>query len=95
MCIDKIGKEVLVISLNEKFGRFIFKYRKMCFQVQRRSGDADYSFITLLFGSYSLCDAIFKNPNVKRMLSKYKWLSGILRIRGNIKKELIYFALNI
>lgn len=34
-----------------------------------------------------------KNPDVKRMLSKYKWLSNYSKNTRNIKKRIIYFCL--
>ena len=56
--------------------------------------DADYLYLSHYYLEViPYVMPFLKNPNVKRMLSKYKWLSKYSKNTRNIKKRIIYFCL--
>ena len=56
--------------------------------------DADYLYLSHYYLEViPYVMPFLKNPNVKRMLSKYKWLSNYSKNTRNIKKRIIYFCL--
>ena len=56
--------------------------------------DADYLYLSHYYLEViPYVMPFFKNPDVKRMLSKYKWLSKYSKNTRNSKKRIIYFCL--
>lgn len=56
--------------------------------------DADYLYLSHYYLEViPYVMPFLKNPNIKRMLSKYKWLSKYSKNTRNIKKRIIYFCL--
>ena len=56
--------------------------------------DADYLYLSHYYLEViPYVKPFLKNPDVKRMLSKYKWLSNYSKNTRNIKKRIIYFCL--
>ena len=67
--------------------------KEMAILINRRvltNFEHDYTYHTHKLIDFFVCD---KNPNIKRMLSKYKWLSKYSKNTRNIKKRIIYFCL--
>ena len=56
--------------------------------------DADYLYLSHYYLEViPYVKPFLKNPDVKRMLSKYKWLSKYSKNTRNSKKRIIYFCL--
>ena len=56
--------------------------------------DADYLYLSHYYlEAIPYVKPFLKNPDVKRMLSKYKWLSKYSKNTRNSKKRIIYFCL--